>query len=256
MGVAACTPEAPRAVTAPVTAPSSERPAAPGPERFEPAVREMTFAGLSARVLVTRPVRVGERVPMVVGLHGYGDSARGFASVFDGLPLKARVIVLDGPEPWGGGGEGRAWFAIGQAEQRPEVFDAAVRRVAAAMREARVRFETCGAPVVTGFSQGAMVSFGLAAEGASVVRGAVPVAGRLPSGVALLPGRGAGVTVVALHGTADPRIAYTDGAAAVARLLGAGYRASLVSFEGVGHSLPPAVLAALHTQLEALGRCP
>lgn len=232
---------------------SSTAASAPAPSADEPTVSDETFAGLHAVVYRPQGARAGETLPMVVAMHGLGDNARAFLALFQGLNLRARVVSLDGVDAFGA--DGRSWFPPGSADAHPEAFRASVERVVTAMREARARFPTCGAPVVTGFSQGAMMSFALATRGPTVVRAAAPFAGRLIDGWPVPEGLGA-VRVVAFHGDADARIPYAAGQQAVERLRAAGARAEMKTYPGMGHTLSPASRTALMETLESLGRCP
>jgi len=225
----------------------------------EPAPAEEEVRTDCCRVLVFSPPGAArrDRLPLVVALHGYGDSAEGFAGLLRDIPVRARVAVIDGVDPWPGGG-GRQWFALGSLESEPGAFVRAVDAVAGSLRSLTARYPTCGLPVVTGFSQGAMLAYALAGRRPAVVAGAVPIAGRLPALYVPGPGSAGGSTVRVrgLHGDADARIALADGQAAVAGLRAAGIDAQMRVFPGVGHAIPGPLRAALVAHLTELARCP
>ena len=252
-----CQPAPPSAPAVPATpAPSATHaPIAEGPA---PAEETLTVGCCRALVLSPPGALRSERLPLVVALHGLGDSAAGYADVMRALPLRARVVVLDGIDPWPGGGGGRQWFALGSLDAAPAGFVRAVDAVAATLGALTQRLPTCGLPVVTGFSQGAMLSYALAARAPAVVRAAVPIAGRVPIG--LLPGagqrQGSGVRVRGLHGDADARVSLTDGRATAEALRAAGIDAQLEVFPGVGHTISGPMRQAMATALIGLGRCP
>ncbi len=244
--------------------PSRPNDARPGPVRavpaaeVEPAQEEIQVG--CCRALVFRPLGAlrNERLPLVVALHGLGDRAEGFADLVQALPLRVRVVVLDGVDPWPGGGGGRQWFPMGSAEAEPAGFVRGVDAVAGALGALTRRYPTCGLPVVTGFSQGAMLAYALAGKRQAVVAGVVPIAGRLPALHVPTPGTSTGspVRVRGLHGDADPRISLADGQAAVEGLRAAGLDARMQVFPGVGHGIPGPVRAAMVAALSEMARCP
>ncbi|MBI5513379.1 MAG: alpha/beta fold hydrolase [Deltaproteobacteria bacterium] len=172
--------------------------------------------------------------PLVVVVHGLGDTPESFVELFEGLPFPARVVAVRGLDPFG---DGWAWFPSGDADRLPAAFDRAVEALARALPALASRRPTCGLPVVVGFSQGAMLSFALAARHPTLLRAAAPIAGRLPRAVGVSPGALRRPEVVALHGTADDRIPFSRGQAAVALLRANGYPASMFRAEGVGHTI-------------------
>jgi phospholipase/carboxylesterase len=113
-----------------------------------------------------------------------------------------------------------------------------------------------GRPVVTGFSQGGMLSFTLAALHPQEIRASIPIAGRLPEGIS--PAKPpAWLEVIALHGRADDRILFSAGEQSVQRLSGAGFRARMHAFDGVGHTITAPMQRTLLTTLEdVLRRAP
>lgn len=233
---------APRAPAQPVAAP-----VAPAP----PAVRPTVAAGVMYAVRETAGAGADERLPLIVAVHGLGDRPEAFLELFDALPFRARVVAVRGLDPYH---DGFAWFPIGGADGDGASFRRAVDALAAAIPEIARQRPTCGLPVITGFSQGAMLSFALAVRAPYLVRGAVPVAGRLPP--AFLPASpavgGLLPPIYALHGTADARIPFAQGDETVRALRARGFSAALRPFEGVGHAIPPAVRAELAEALRRL----
>ncbi|MEZ4390202.1 MAG: dienelactone hydrolase family protein [Polyangiales bacterium] len=215
--------------------------AAPTPPAPPPEV------GLEFVVAHTAGASPGARLPLLVALHGYGDSPERFIQLFDALPFPARVVALRGPHPMQ---DGASWFPIGDGAPGP--FLASVDRVARALDALPGRFSTCGRPLLTGFSQGAMLTFAVAARSPGSIRAAVPIAGRLPDFArpARAPTAPRLPVVTALHGTDDRRIAFAQGEDATRALTALGFSATLRAFPGVGHAVPFEVRQALY---EALG---
>lgn len=70
--------------------------------------------------LVTGGASADAELPLIVALHGRGDTAEAFAEVFRDLPMRARVAILRPPRAWG---DGQAWFLAARAhlENRPAI---------------------------------------------------------------------------------------------------------------------------------------
>jgi phospholipase/carboxylesterase len=188
-----------------------------------------------------------------VGIHGLGDEPGGFAGVFDEYPGAARIILPRALDPHESGGYW--WFSVRARDNDPEGLAQgianAAEHVAAALRELVRTRPTDGKPVVTGFSQGGMVTFALAVHHPDVVSTAIPVGGMLPPG--LLPGKQArsGPRIIALHGDQDAAVPYDAARGAVERLAALGFDATLRTYEGVGHMIPSEMRADLMKLLVA-----
>jgi phospholipase/carboxylesterase len=221
-------------------------PPAPAPRVAEAPVR----LGFVTRV--TADADAQARLPMIVAVHGLGDRPEDFITLFAALPFAARVVAVRGITPYG---DGFTWFPPGDADREPGAFLAATRAIAADLPALTRRFPTCGAPVITGFSQGGMLAFAVAAHAPGALRAAIPLAGRLPA--AALPAAPPTAPlpwVTALHGMSDARIAFDLGDEAVRALRRLGFAATMRPFEGVGHTVSPAMRAVLYDELRrALG---
>lgn len=102
--------------------------------------------------------------------------------------------------------------------------------------------------VVSGFSQGGMLSFAMAARRGKAISFAAPIAGMCPP--ALVPERGTHVApLVAFHGTADPVIPFASGLAAVEAFRTRGHAAEIRRYDGVGHTLPAAMRGDVYAEL-------
>jgi phospholipase/carboxylesterase len=187
--------------------------------------------------LVTGGASAEEALPIIVALHGLGDRPEAFARVFDDLPLRARVVIPRAPLAYEGGGF--AWFHARTREGDPERISqeltAAAEMVDRLLAELVQQHEQ--RVVLTGFSQGGMLSFAVAAKHPDRIAAAVPIAGWLPSH--LLPaGRPARAPLVrAMHGSADPLVPLSLDRETCDRLKELGYDVELLTFEGIDHSL-------------------
>lgn len=176
-------------------------------------------------------------LPWVVALHGLGDRPDSFWRVLEGHRQPLRVVALRAPDPWG---QGFSWFPTrgATAAERLAGMDAAIDGVAARVRALQAALPGADKPVVMGFSQGGMLSFGLAARHPELARLVIPVGGLLPA--PLFPEAapaGPLPPVRALHGAADDRVPAAGAEEAVAALQALGFDASLQSYEGVGHGI-------------------
>lgn len=230
--------------------PSSLPPPAPPPAA--PAIAPEAPVRLGFVTRVTAGAAVNARLPMIVAVHGLGDRPEDFASLFDALPFPARVVAVRGITPYG---DGFTWFPPGDADRDPAAFLAATRAIAGDLAALTRRFPTCGAPVLTGFSQGGMLTLAVAAHAPSALRAAIPLAGRLPTSALPTTAPTAPLPwVTALHGMSDARIAFDAGDESVRALRRLGFAATMRPFEGVGHTVSPAMRAVLFDELRrALG---
>ncbi len=168
----------------------------------------------------------------VVALHGRGDTPENFARPWRALSATAEVWVPRAPQPRGPGWQGFDWpVTAPQADVSRRLTAETARLWPEVLRRAR------GRPVVVlGFSQGAVLSYALAAQHPDALALALPIAGLLPEP---LGPTAAAAPVVALHGTADRVIDVAFGRDTVARFRQAGGPVTLHEFPGVGHTLTP-----------------
>ncbi len=211
-------------------------------------------AALDYLVRLTGGASASDNLPMIVAIHGLGDSPAGFFGLLAAYPGRARVILPAGPYPAGAGG--RSWFEVRARRGRgiwlsePELIES-TDRIAALVREQLARHPTRGKPIVTGFSQGGILTFSLAARHPDLFCLAVPMGGLLPE--SMRPEAGPSgrslPRIRALHGAADPLVPAPQARATVAHLQAIGIDASLEEFPGVGHRVPPPVMTALYRLL-------
>lgn len=241
----------PPAAAAPSATVSAPPPApAPTPLAAAPATRlafvEHTTAGAPSDATL----------PLLVAIHGMGDSPDGLAPLFDGLPVRARVLLPRAPLPFH---RGFSWFRYPPAsddELARGVADAA-DAVAALIDEIARGRPTRGVPIVTGFSQGGFLSFAIAVRHPALVGAAFPVSGSLPPSLwpAAVPDAAPLPPLLALHGDADGLVPIAGARAAVAHLRAIGWPATLEEYPGVGHTIAPPMRKELVARLaERLAR--
>ena len=230
-GLAAC--DAP-ATPPPATGAPTEAPAPPPPPPA-PGV-DVGPAAVDTIHEYTGGAKAGDRVPLVVAIHGLGDSPQGFKGLVEGFPERAHFVIPAGGLPWG---DGFAWWPIRGAIDEKNMaagIEAAADRLADALAKWQ-QGPVAGKPIVTGFSQGGMLSFALGAKYPAMVGEAIPIAGLLPPSM-LPPAWPAGAPMprfVALHGDADQRVPYSLGKKSVELLQGLGVPAELRSYPRMAH---------------------
>jgi phospholipase/carboxylesterase len=201
---------------------------------------------------------LADRLPLVVAIHGMGDRADAFEHLFDGFTGRARFVFPYGLTPHN---DGFSWFTIQRLDPvDPDVVaegvERAAHKLAAMISELSARRPTTGRPIVTGFSQGGILSFTLAALHPEDVGEALPMAGFLPPRLrpSSWPMGKLAPRVVAFHGDADPIVRIEDARASVAALVTVGFSAELRPYPGVVHTVNEAmrrdVYEALTTALD------
>lgn len=194
-----------------------------------------------------------DTLPLVVAMHGLGDTPDDFRGLFDGFRGRVRLVLPYG-DPWQ---PGYAWWPLtGAALDLDRVAagcDRAAERVAGLLAALVAKRPTVGKPIVTGFSQGGMLSFTLAVRRPELVGEAVPVSGLLAPALfpASWPPGKVAPPVHAIHGDADARVPFPLAEKSVAKLRDLGFDADLARHAGVGHTVSAAMRADLYARLEA-----
>lgn len=218
-----------------------------------PSVRAGRVGDLHYLELMTGGAKFEDAVPVIVAIHGLGDDPQGFSSLMVGFDAKARVILPRGLDAYH---EGWSWFPLRARDPDIESLALGIAHAADTIAtgiESLARERGDIAPViVTGFSQGGMLTFTLATRHPELVSAAVAVGGWLPPPLwpKALPAEAP--TLLALHGTDDPAVKFPPTQAAVAHLEAIGWPAQLHAYPGVRHAIPPEMRAELHAELRKL----
>jgi len=244
------------------TTPSGNAPA--GPLDEAPGQTELTSAlpatpgeagGITYIERVTAGAAADARLPLVVAIHGMGDRPESWISWWDGFPVAARVILPRAPTPYS---HGFSWFRY-PARSSDELADGIQRAgdgVATALAAIVRSRPTLGKPIVTGFSQGGVLSFALAARHPSEIAAAFPLSGGLP--LSLIPevrfDPGRAPPIVAVHGDADAVVPIAFARDATARLRALGFDVRLEEVPHVGHTVTPATRAEIARLIAATAR--
>jgi len=240
----------PPPATAPATAPATPpaEPPKPPPIRATPpadyAPPDARGFGRAGGLRTLEVIRGGATadtpLPLVVVVHGLG--GRAHAGWLRRLNVPARLVMPEAPIPYG---RGFSWFEYRVRDDDPDALARGITSAAAQLGRAietlaRER-PTRGKPIVTGFSQGGMLSYALALSRPQLLSLAAPISGLLPP--PLWPTeRGGGARappIRALHGDADTMVPIDAARALVERLRALGYDATLGEHQGVGHTVTP-----------------
>jgi phospholipase/carboxylesterase len=190
------------------------------------------------------PKDADETAPLVVAIHGMGDKPDNWIEPWRAFPARAQIAL---PRAFTRHGDGYSWF-----EFRDGMTDDEYSKEVAASEEKLWKgiAKLAGARrvIVTGFSQGGILSFVIAARHADKVAYAFPVAGSSPGG--LLPkDKAKTAPVMAFHGTADTTLAFKWGAGSVNAFKEQGNVAAMREYPGVGHSMTPQMRADLWSEI-------
>ncbi len=168
----------------------------------------------------------GDDLPMVVALHGNGDTANNFyETALDQLKISARIVLFQGPIPYG---RGNAWpWSSDDFSQYGKAFTEAVDALA-------LKYPTLGRPILFGFSGGGMMAYYQAIKHGDRYAYIFPVSGRLSKDLLGDGGIRIGAEVIAFHGMSDSVVSINGGKEAVALLRESGADVIFSEFKG-GH---------------------
>jgi phospholipase/carboxylesterase len=242
-----------------VTARSAAPPEGPLPPEPLPAdapgihAGAFEHAGLWVAEVVLGEVPEDAPLPLVVMLHGRGDRPRIPGGPFGRVPTPMRVLVPRGPLILG---EGFAWARHSITQNRHDELAAdliaGADRLASLIAHVRQTRPTAGSPIVTGFSQGAMLAWTLAVRHPQVVGHVIPVAGWVPPAARPVPLISA--PAFALHGDDDPIVRIEPTREWVALLRASDNEVTFREYAGVGHEVSPEMNRDFEEHLEALLR--
>jgi phospholipase/carboxylesterase len=220
----------------------------PPPERTAVATEAADAVWDEAVVFLVGDPPEGTPVCTVVGLHGYNTRPPQLKGLFTGIEHPLQVVIPQGPKV--ASRVGWAWFDR-KAHVEPEVLAAQVVEQADRLVNGLARLDqgpvlrpVAGKPVVTGFSQGGMLSFAVAVHHPDAVRASLPLSGFLPTD-AIPEGRASSESapIQAFHGVLDTVLPLDDARTTVDHLQARGWPVDLKVYDGVSHSVPPAVRA-------------
>lgn len=220
-----------------------------------PAARELPRlepSGLTSIQVVTGGASDAEPLPLVIALHGNGGDPATFSQLAAGFEHKARFIFPRGPYALG---KGRAWVQPrgGDAMARLNLKSSA-DAVAALADEIAASKATKGKAIVTGFSQGGVVAFLVAARQPERVDAVVPMGAWLPRFAWPEAKRFLGNRPIlrALNGTDDEVTEPGDVRRSVVKLRMLKLDATVRLYSGAAHEISPAMRTDLFRMLSWL----
>jgi phospholipase/carboxylesterase len=244
------------AVTSTATGCNRDKPLEPAPNPA-PSLPVSTTPSASLRYIerMTGGAKTSERVPLILAIHGYGDRPESFGRQFEGMSSRARIILPYGLSKTT---DGFYWFPLSGFDPHAlaEGSTHAAQALATLLAEIQASRPIQGKPIVTGFSQGGMLSFTLAVLHADQIGAALPVAGLLAPPLYPAPGTQFKTKppVTAFHGDADDVVFIAGGRDSVKVLSNAGFSATLSEYPNVRHYVSPDMrrdwMAAIETALK------
>ena len=200
------------------------------------------------------PPAPDEKLPIMVALHGLGDTPQLFFRAFGtDMPGRVRMIFVQGPIAYG---DGFSWFDFpdgvdGMAMARfADGVSGAGERVADLIERIVREHPPPSRPLVFGYSQGGILSFYLAARHAEAIAAAVPISGLLPRSMLDLDGTPA--PTFAFHGSRDDRVPIESARETVAAFRAAGGTAELREYPHLGHQVSLALVRDAMAKLTAV----
>ncbi len=209
---------------------------------------------LTYRTQIVGAAESGDRLPLLVVLHGSGADENDLDGAFAEFEEPIRIVSFRGPVRQGRGytwahGEG-ASPAEALAAQR-EMIRAVAHSIAIGADEVAERYPTVGKPMVFGFSFGASMAWFLAAYHPEHFGAIFAVAGRLDEDQVVDLKPIPRPPIFAYHGRSDSIVGLPGGKRTATRIEEVGARVAFMEFDG-GHSVPPPVRSDIERQISNL----
>ncbi|MCB9592344.1 MAG: hypothetical protein H6719_06400 [Sandaracinaceae bacterium] len=209
-------------------------------------------AGLEYLLVEPRDVAPDAELPLIVVLHGRGSQPEPPVGPYLDLDVPVRVILPRGPLR---SGDAYSWMPVSAHGGESRALNDALRDRMTELNEAigiwRDRHPTRGLPILTGFSQGGILTATFALTHPESVYRAFPISGWVPTSLAprTFDAFERHVPIHELHGADDAVIGAgrtRDQAAALREL---GYPIVYEAIEGAGHEMHPEMLERLREEI-------
>jgi len=189
-----------------------------------------------------------EELPMLVALHGNGDTAENFYNTaLNEVSVPARIILLQGPISHGRGG---AWpWSAEELNKYGKAVKEAVDLLAS-------KYPTIGKPLLLGFSGGGVMSYFQAAKYSDSYSYIFPISGELANQVADSKAINSKTKIIAFHGNKDSVVSIRGGKNAVALLKAKQANIDFIEFDGGHHGIftgvKPQITQLLEEKLDGI----
>lgn len=188
-----------------------------------------------------------ESSPLIVFIHGMGGRPEHAIDWWSKrCPHKAHVLLPRAFDPLG---DGYTWFEFRDG-MTDEQFGAAVGAAEARLWRGLAAVAGNRHIIVTGFSQGGILSFAMASRHPDSIAYAFPISGSCP-GPLLPKDKSHAAPLLAFHGTEDNVLALKWGREAVNAFKEQGNDAQIKEYAGVGHTITPQMRTDL---MDAIGK--
>ncbi len=187
-----------------------------------------------------------DKLPMLVALHGNGDTAKNFYNTaLDQINVPVRIVLLKGPIPYS---RGSAW------PWSAADFTKFGTAVSGAIELLTVRYPTARKPILLGFSGGAMMAYYQAVKHGNRYSYIFPVSGGLSNKLLGNESSRPGAKVHAFHGRNDSVVSIYKGKNAVNILRAKGIDVRFTEFDGGHHGIfldmKPKITQAIEQELK------
>ena len=226
-----------------------------------PATSDLVFPSRYLQAILAQPAPYdsARAYPLLVALHGYGDTAPGFAQAFGAGSWERCFVAIPEAETALANG-GTSWYPLTSDRTRWPALDGhAVAAVVALIEAVRARYHV-GAVYVLGFSQGATLAYQIGLLHPDLVSGVLAVAGRLPDvdtvGAIVHAAdleRARGLRILVARGRDDPTLPRRAFLGQADFFASRGYAVTRYEFAG-GHDLPAEVMVRISRWLREAPR--
>ena len=174
-------------------------------------------------------VNKNDYLPMLVALHGNGDTAQNFYNTaLNEFHVPARIILLQGPLPYD---TGNAW------PRYAEEFKEYGKALSEAVELLSQKYLTSGKPILLGFSGGGMMAYYQAVKHGNSYSYIFPVSGQMTKKMLGSELSEIGANIHAFHGRNDSVISIGGSKNALKILHEKGAEANLTAFDGNHHGI-------------------
>jgi phospholipase/carboxylesterase len=207
--------------------------------------------GLALKYLVQLPQDKSAHPPVFILLHGYGSNEADLFDLRTVFPKNYLVISARAPYALPGGGYQWYQFIGGLDRLVPDTAQLSLSRatIKTFVSQIVAKYKAdAGNVYIGGFSQGAIMSYEVGLTSPELVKGIAILSGKMNASPARHIARGEELKRLRIfisHGTADNRIRFEDGKAAVAMLQKWGAKPQFHSYAGMGHTISNDVMKDL-----------